>query len=304
LLAELLGGKRLRTTVKKVPLLISPLRQGTDSAPMAGLQSYARELSAEQGIRRISLFPGFPYSDVARAGFSIVIVFEEGAEEVADGVGRKLVGAVESADWSVSRPSPTEAVAEAIGSSEHPVVLADVADNIGGGSPGDGTALLSELLEQGAERAVVSLVDAETARSAHKVGKGGALAAEVGAKTDRLHGKPVFVRGKVVELSDGSYRTQGSWQTGRSFSMGLTAVLELEGLTLQIMERPTPPFHREHLTSVGIDPSTASIITAKGALAWRSAYGDVAARVIEVDTPGICPVDPYVLPRSVDPLPA
>jgi microcystin degradation protein MlrC len=86
--------------------------------------------------------------------------------------------------------------------------------------------------------------------------------------------------------------------------MGLTAVLELEGLTLQIMERPTPPFHREHLTSVGIDPSTASIITAKGALAWRSAYGDVAARVIEVDTPGICPVDPYVLPRSVDPLPA
>ncbi|MGH8959466.1 MAG: M81 family metallopeptidase [Acidimicrobiia bacterium] len=304
LLASILGGARLHCTVRKVPLLISPLKQGTDSTPMASLKGYASDLQAKDGIRRISLLPGFPYSDVARAGFSVVIVFEEGAADLAGQVGLELASAVEAADWSVERPGSAGAVAEAIVSTERPVILADVADNIGGGSPGDGTALLHELLAQGAEGAVVSLVDAEAAKAAHALGRGETFQTKVGAKTDRLHGDPVSIRAKVVELSDGNYRTAGTWQTGRSFSMGLTAVLQVDGVTLQVMERPTPPFHREHLTSVGIDPGTASIITAKGALAWRSAYGDIAARVIEVDTPGICPVDPYVLPRTIDPMPA
>ncbi|MGH8946742.1 MAG: M81 family metallopeptidase [Acidimicrobiia bacterium] len=302
LLTAIMGGSRMRTMVRKIPVLISPLRQGTDSAPMIGLKKRAAELQSQDGMRRISLFPGFPYSDVARAGFSVVVVFLEGAGGQADEVGRELADAVEFADWSVQRPDPKTAVAEAIASTERPVVLADVADNIGGGSPGDGTALLAELLAQGAEGAVVSLADAEVAGLAHQLGRGGTLAAEVGAKTDGLHGEPVFIEGKVVELSDGVYRTEGTWQTGRSFSMGRTAVLEVDGVTLEVMERPTPPFHREHLTSVGIDPASASIIVAKGALAWRSAYGDVAARVVEVDAPGICPVDPHVLPRSTDPM--
>ena len=301
LLSEVLAGRGLRTTVRKVPLLISPLRQGTDSAPMSALKDHARELEAA-GIRRISLLPGFPYSDVARAGFSIVIVFDLGADDLAREVGDELVADVEGADWSVTRPDPATAVAQAIESDEHPVILADVADNIGGGSPGDGTALLAELLSQGAQGAVVSLTDPEVAQKAHELREGATLEAEVGAKTDQFHGEPVSIRGKIVRLSDGSYTTHGSWQTGRSFSMGSTAVIEVDGLTLQIMERATPPFHGEQLTSVGIDPAEASIITAKGALAWRSAYGDVASRVIEVDSPGICPVDPLILSRSTTPM--
>lgn len=302
LLAAIEGGSALRTLVSKVPVLTSPLRQGTDSEPMTELHDRARELEGEVGVRRISLLPGFPYSDVARAGFSVVVVFEEGSEESARRAGDDLAAAVESADWSAKRPDPAMAVADAIASAVRPVILADVADNIGGGSPGDGTALLAELVAQGTDGAVVSLADAEAARMAHRLGTGQTLEADVGAKTDRLHGEPVRIRGKVVELSDGSYRTEGTWQTGRAFSMGLTAVIEIDGVTLQIMERATPPFHREHLTSVGIDPADASIITAKGALAWRSAYGDVAARVIEVNTPGICPVDPGVLPRATTPM--
>lgn len=301
LLSEILAGRRLRTTVRKVPVLISPLRQGTDSMPMSALKDQARELQAD-GIRRISLLPGFPYSDVARAGFSIVIVFDQGDHDLAEKVGNQLVADVEAADWSATRPDPATAVAQAIESEDHPVILADVADNIGGGSPGDGTALLAELISQGAQGAVVSLTDAEVTQKAHQLGEGATLEAEVGAKTDEFHGKPVSIRGKIVRLSDGSYTTQGSWQTGRSFSMGLTAVVEVGGVTLQIMERATPPFHGEQLTSVGIDPAEASIITAKGALAWRSAYGEVASKVIEVDSPGICPVDPHVLPRKTTPM--
>lgn len=304
LVGELLGGARLRTLVGKVPLLVSPLAQATDAPPMIDLRKQADRLQEQAGVLRISLLAGFPYSDVARAGFSVVVVYEEGAGEAARQAAGELAGEVERRreDWVVRRPGPAEAVAKAIESPDHPVVLVDVADNIGGGSPGDGTALLAELLAQGAEGAVVTIADGEVARAAARVGEEGQLAARVGGKTDDRHGDPVPVRGRVRRVTDGRYRTEGTWQTGREFSMGTTAVLEVEGIRLVVTERATPPFHGEQLTSVGIDPSRAAIVTAKGAIAWRSAFGDLARRVIEVDTPGICPVDPYVLERTTEPM--
>jgi hypothetical protein len=69
-------------------------------------------------------------------------------------------------------------------------------------------------------------------------------------------------------------------------------VIEAGGVTLVVMERSVPPFHAEQLLSVGIDAREAEFIVAKGAVAWRSACGDVAGTVIEVDSPGICPLDP------------
>jgi microcystin degradation protein MlrC len=90
--------------------------------------------------------------------------------------------------------------------------------------------------------------------------------------------------------------------TGHEFSMGTTAVIETGAVTLVVMEHAVPPFDSEQLLSVGIDPSDAGYIVAKGAVAWRAAYGDVAGSVIEVDTPGICPLDPATLPRSTTPM--
>ena len=296
------GATSYRTVMRKLPVLISPVAQGTDDPPMRDLQARARELEQSAGIRRVALFPGFPYSDVTRAGFSVVITYRDGFERQALDAAAELAGTVERHDWRLTRPGPSEAVRQAIRSAERPVILADVADNIGGGSPGDGTALLAELLAQRTTGAVVSIADAAVAREAARVGAGAMLDARVGGKTDRRHGDPVQIRGTVLRVSDGRYRSEGTWMTGQQFSMGATAVVQVDGVTLVVMERPTPPFHREQLTSLGIEPAQAGIIVAKGAIAWRAAFGDVARRIIEVDTPGICPVDPAVLPRTTEPM--
>ncbi|HYT09980.1 MAG TPA: M81 family metallopeptidase [Mycobacteriales bacterium] len=304
LLGDLLGGRPLRTLLGKLPLLSGPLAQATDAEPMRGLQARAAERGRRAGVARVSLLPGFPYSDVARAGFSVLVVTDARAETAARGVVEDTLADVEAhrADFTVVRDDAATAVRRALASERRPVLLADVADNVGGGSPGDGTVLLAELLARHARGAVVTLADGEVARRAAAAGVGATLAAEVGGKTDRRHGDPVPVEGRVLAVTDGRYRTAGSWETGQEFRMGVTAALAVGGVTLVVTERAVPPFHAEQLTSVGVQPALASILVAKGAVAWRAAFGDVVGEVIEVATPGVCPVDPAVLPRETVPM--
>ena len=304
LMAQMLGGRRLHTLFRKVPLLSTPLRQATDAPPMRDLHDLARRLTARPGIVRVSLLPGFPYSDVARAGFSVLVTFEDGGQEEAAEVAARIVAEVEArrGEFEVRLPQPGEAVRRARRTSRRPVVLVDVADNVGGGSPGDGTVLLRELLAQGATGAVVTLADRDAARQAAAAGRGAQLKASVGGKSDERHGAPVPILGRVVRVTDGRYRAGGTWMTGREFEMGTTAVVEADGITLALTERAVPPFHSEQLDSLGVEPREAAIIVVKGAVAWRAAYGAIAGEVIEVDTPGICPLDPSVLERTTTPM--
>jgi microcystin degradation protein MlrC len=271
---------------------------------MLSLQRRAARRAREAGLVRVCIPAGFAYSDVDRVGMSVLAIHDEGQEAAArDVIAATLADITEQTGaFMVARDDPATAVRRAIASTKRPVVLADVADNIGGGSPGDGTALLAELLAQQAQRAVVTVADAQVARLAKDLGVGAEVEASVGGKTDDRHGPPVRIRGRIVNLTDGRYRTEGSWMTGREFSMGTTAVIEVEGVTLVVTETPTPPFHSEQLSSVGVDARAARIIVVKGAIAWRAAYGDIAAEIIEVATPGVCPVDLSTLPRSATPI--
>ncbi len=306
LLARALDEEPLRTSIAKVPLLTPLLAQGTDDAPMSELLAWAKQRGADEDMERVSLQAGFPYSDVHRAGFSVLVVSTAArsarAKRLADEIAARVEQSAAAGAFDMSLPTPEQAVHAALSTTRTPVVLADMGDNIGGGSSGDGTILLAELLRQGATDAVVVLADAAVAREAARLGPGAAIRTTVGGKTDRLHGDPVEIAGTVVRVTDGTYTTSGSWNTGQSFSMGTTAVLDVdEQITLVVTERATPPFHPEHLTSAGVDPARARILVAKGAVAWKAAYGDVAKTVIEVDTPGACPADPHRLPRTAAP---
>ena len=304
LMRDMLSGRVLRPTLAKIPLLSCPLGQATDATPMRDLHALARDRARSPGIARISLLPGFPYSDVARAGFTVVATAEPGAAGVAERAVVALADEVERgrADFDVRADDPATAVARALASPNRPVVLVDVADNVGGGSPGDGTEILRELLEQRATEAVVVIADKEVAHRAAAAGPPSVISAKIGGKTDDRHGSPIAVEGRVVRVTDGRYTTGGSWMTGQQFSMGVTAVVGVNSVKVVVTERAVPPFHAEQLTSVGIDPREARIIVAEGAIAWRAAYGEIAKDVIEVDSPGVCPLDPAALERWTTPM--
>jgi microcystin degradation protein MlrC len=276
------------------PLIPVPLAQFPAHPPMKTVMERTFEVERDPRILAVFVAPGFAYADVEHAGFSVVVNADgdqQYAQEKADEIANLAWELREG--FRVRRPSPEEAVAAAIASEEWPVVLADVGDNVGGGSAGDGTAILSEFLRQGARDAVIMIADPEAVRRAVETGVGSTVTMDVGGKTDRLHGDPVTVTGRVRLLSDGRYRHRGPAHggAGGELSMGRTAVLVCEGVQIILTEWRTPPFSIQPLYSVGIDPAEQRILVVKAALAHRAAYDPITRRTIEVDTPGITGID-------------
>jgi microcystin degradation protein MlrC len=305
---HLAHGEAVASAFRKLPLLTAPQSQSTEDEPMRSVMGLVHEWERDSRVLSISLCPGYPYSDVARLGFAIA-VYTRGDRLLAESIADELAATLwaRRAEFAVSNLSPAEAVQNAMASVETPVILVDAADNIGGGTPGDGTALLAELLRQDAHGAVVTIADAEAVRSCLAAGVGAAVRLSVGGKYDRNHGYPVDVEGYVRLLSDGVYHHAGSYMTGLRVEMGRTAVVRVRGVEIVVMEHKAMPFDAQQLLSLGIDPARQRIIVVKSAIAWKTAYGAIARRVITVDTPGLCTGNlsaiPYVRrPRPVFPL--
>ena len=122
---------------------------------------------------------------------------------------------------------------------------------------------------------------------------------KVGGKTDKFHGEPVRVEGRVRSLHLGEYiETEVRHGGGRYHDMGHTAVIEAAGSTrdlqnlLVVTRKRSSPNSLHQIISNGIYPQRQKILVAKGTIAPRAAYEPVAARLIEVDTPGVTAVNP------------
>lgn len=290
--------QRADVVVRKLPLLTSPLGQGTDLPHMKDLVA-AQTTSA--GLLGAFVTPGFPYSDVGRAGLSVMVNRWQGD---ADAIGtadalasRALLRRDEFRPEALSIPDAIRRAVAAPGR----VMLADVGDNIGGGSPGEGTALLRALLDVHDKQSLVIIADPQAADIAHRAGAGAEIDVRLGGHIDQLHGSSVPVRATVRSLSDGRYVPQGEYMGGRLFELGPCAVLRSGAVTVIVTSISTPPFHIEQVTCQGLDVTDFDILTAKGALAWQDPYGPFIDEVVFVDTPGVTPAFPEVLPRTTAP---
>src|SRR5205814_5920967 len=162
LFGMLTAGLRPRLGLARRPLLPHILLQLTERPPMADAIAMAHELEKRPGMVSVTVAVGFPYTDVPEAGFSVLAVARDeadrarnAAEEVAEFVWQRR------AEFQVALPGPEEAVRQALKEGSGLTVLVDVGDNLGAGTPGDGTVLLAELLRQKARDALVLLADPE-----------------------------------------------------------------------------------------------------------------------------------------------
>lgn len=284
-------------SLSKPPMLLNIRYQNTSAEPMRSILNASAELEARDDVLVANVAAGYPYADVYEAGPAFVVVTDEHrqlARQEADRLSEMLWNV--RGQLTLDLPDAATAVRQAINAEKHPVILVEMGDNIGGGSPGDSTIILAELLKQRAFGFVVVLCDVESVQTCLKTGVGEEVALNVGGKTDTRHGEPVPIRGRVRLIHDGHFVETEPRHGGQKYhNQGLTAVVELaaphRSLVILTSRRQTP-FSLQQLLSLGIQPQAMQIIVVKAAIAYRAAYEPIAGEIIEVDTPGLTAVNP------------
>jgi microcystin degradation protein MlrC len=291
-LIDVAQGRLRPTAAYRQPPLLPPIAgQLTTRGPMRRLLDLAGEMEKRPGVVTVSVFAGFPLADIEDAGLS-VYVCTDGDRKLADECADRLAATA----WEHRRefvhaavPVP-EAVARAIAASKdtRPVVLADIADNTGGGAAGDGTEILRELLRVGARGATVACIwDPEAAGACARAGVGATVTLRVGGKVDHRHGEPLGVTGRVRTLSDGRFVHKGPMFRGLEGRLGTTAVLAIDDVKVILISHRWQTLDPEMLRFVGIDPCGERILVLKSSVHYRAAFEPLAAAIIEVDGPGL-----------------
>jgi len=190
LVATLNGKVRPVMALHQLPMFWSTPCQVTAHPPMDEVMRRVHELESRDGVLSVTVATGFPWADVPDVGASVIAVADADstlARSVADELGGWIWENRER--WYHPPISVREALREAESAGKFPIVLADHADNTGGGAPGDSTEVLRTLLELDLQDAVVLyIVDPEVAERAHAAGVGSRIAVAVGGKSDPIQG--------------------------------------------------------------------------------------------------------------------
>lgn len=293
-------------------VLLAAQLTGTADLPLSAVHARAAEMEKDDRVICISVMGGFAYADTPFTGTSIIVTTDnqpERARQYADDLAAILRSQRDAGVMHLLSPDAAVRLARR---SSSPVILVDSADNIGGGTPGDGTDLLVAMLAHDVTDGTIVLADAEAVATCWAAGEGAAVTLAVGGKTDDWHGQPVMVTGEVCRLSDGVFTCEQPDNHfaafyGATVNMGRTAWLRVGGVNIILTERKTPPFDLVQLRGVGVIPEDQQMIVVKSAVAYRAAYLPIAGSIIEVDTAGLCSANltrfPYRhVPRPIFPL--
>ena len=289
-LLDTIAGRLRPTAAWRKPPLLPPLgNQGTTRGPMRRLYDLATELEQDPRVISISIFAGFPFADIPDAGLGVYVVTNDDPA-LADSLAERLSRtAWEHRHEFIHTALPVKvAVAKALAAEGRPIVLADMADNTGGGAAGDGTEILRELLRVGARSAVVAcLWDAAAVKECVTAGVGARITLEVGGKVDARHGAPLRVTGTVRTLSDGRFIHHGPMMRGLPGRLGTTVVLDVDDIKVILISYRWQTLDPEMIRFVGLDPLGHKILVVKSTIHYRAAFEPIAKEIIEVDAPGL-----------------
>lgn len=281
---------------RAVPYLASINDQCTFVEPTRGLLAAAAVREADERIDCVSQFFGFPLSDIADAGPSIIVQGSDrdAVESVADVM---LAKWIEAEPKFATRLLPSdEAVAEAIrlsnGTGTGPVIVADTQDNPGGGGTGDTIGILRALLDGNAEGAVlVHISDADACEAAHEAGEGAVLERGIGAGQSARYGAPIEGPWTVLKLGSGSFTGIGPMYKGNPIALGPVALVARNGVRVIVAPRKMQASEPGLLFHLGLDPAEIPILVVKSSVHFRGAYQRMARAIIPAIAPGAVEAD-------------
>ena len=271
----------------------------TQMPPIRGFVDRLNALEHRDGILSISFVHGFPWGDTPDTG-SRILVYGNGDQGGAQKLATELANEV----WrmrEVSQPQMTS-IADAVDivsrTHDGPIVLADIADNAGGGAPADSSFILRAMLERGIEGVAFALMyDPVLVQNCHQVGIGGTLQARVGGKLSRYSGEPVDLCVTVKGLARDAYQLAFGGRTRDP--MGDTAWIHARGIDIVVSSIRTQCFDPVAFSHVGIDPTARRALVVKSINHFQAGFAPIATRILTVATPGALSMDFAHLPYRV-----
>ena len=292
-----------RGEVEPTTAAVRFMAPGAYPTPEEPMLSFTARLAAAQhlpGVLHVSANHGFEASDQPDASASVVVTTDGDAEQAAALAGQiaaDFLDVIRSRSWN--GPGVAESVEQAFAHDARPVVLADRADNAGGGAAGDSTFVLAELIRRGARDAAVALLwDPLAVDLCHDAGDGALLPLRIGGKCGPMSGAPLDVECEVISVrSDSAQALFGKGEP--AFRLGRTAAIRIGGpggIEVVMAQVRTQVFSRHVFSDHGIDPLDRHVLVVKSTQHFMNDFGKFAAHVIRCDSPGTLTTDYASLP--------
>jgi len=261
------------------------------------MRSFVADMQAREnrdGVLSLSAAHGFPWGDTADMGTKMLVVTDSRPElgaRVAAEFGERLFAMRGRAQ---KQPMTIEAaLQQASQANATPIVVADTADNAGGGAPSDSTFLLRAVLERGLQDVALGpLWDPIAASVAMDAGEGATLDLRIGGKMGATSGEPLDLRVTVGRSCRNATQTYGPSHE----PLGDCVAVSVAGVDIVLNTLRTQAFGPELFTNVGIDPARRRIVIVKSTQHFVAGYGPFAADLLYVGGPGTLERDLARLP--------
>lgn len=252
---------------------------------MRGFVDRMKALEGKDGILSVSAVHCFPYADVEELSGRILVVADRDkarADALATRLGEEFVsmrGRTMPEFFSV-----TDGVKAAMAFDGAPVVIADPADNAGGGAPSDNTTILKQLIASGAQGAALGPVwDPIAVRLCFDAGQGARFPLRFGGKTSPASGTPVDALVEVSALARDCWQSFGPTKV----PLGDCAAVRIgDGVEVVLITKRTQALGLELFANLGIDPIKRQILAVKSTNHFMAAFGPIAKKVIYVESDG------------------
>ncbi|MFO1160652.1 MAG: M81 family metallopeptidase [Reyranellaceae bacterium] len=312
---ECLSGARTAIEMVKLPLVPPQISLLTAKGPYADLVKYG-QTKVGGDILNVSVMAGFAYSDSPKNGLTAVVTARNGNRQAAADLALDIAKRAWSTKERFKRGMMTLAdavqLAVAVGRDRRrkAVILADVADNPGGGARGNTTYLLRALKMAGAQHVIFGVFnDAALAARAHELGEGAIFTASFNTQEHQEFSLPFDSEAKVIKLSDGKYVGRRGVLRNVSADMGPSALLDLGGVQVVVISYRCQCMDPRQFEMFDLDIAHARVVVVKSRGHFRGGFDEFfePEQVYEVDCPGL--TSPVLanftwskLPRPVYPL--
>ena len=281
--------------------------------PMRDFVDHMAQHEGRDGILSLSLAHGFPWADVPDVGVRMLAVADGDAEKAA-ATARHYGEAFfalrkEVLPHCLTVDAALEVALElAEEKAGRPIVIADVADNPGGGAPGDATFFLQAALTRAIDRITIGyLWDPMAVRFCQEAGLGATLDLRIGGKCGVSSGAPVDLSVQVMGLAAEVYQRFGD----APVCLGDCAWVQFQGISIILCSLRTQSFHPEAMDALGLDPATQRILVVKSNQHFYAGFAPIAGDVLYASSPGALSQDfgqipytrrsPQYWPRKDDP---